>query len=87
MTREDIINLIAGILEISYDEANNIKDDESLEYIGLTSIKAINLIVKIEKKLGQEFNNEDLISSKVDSINLILDICNKYENIKKNKDS
>ena len=53
--------------------------DVDFEKMGLDSISAISLIVDIEEILNLEFDDDDLVFSKINSINKLFEIIRRYE--------
>lgn len=77
--REVISELVAQVLKIDSNEILKIKEDRSLKELGLTSLKAMELIVLIETQLDVELDDEDLEMEKIDTIK---ELCRLYEKYK-----
>lgn len=77
--RESISELVAQVLKIDSNEVLKLNEEESLKELGLTSLKAMELIVLIETKLDVELDDEDLELEKIDTIK---ELCVLYEKYK-----
>lgn len=78
ISREEILNCIVNVLKIDKKEIAGLQDDEYLEKIGLDSVQFISLIVQLEEIYGIEFEDEDLIFARINTIKKIQTIMQKY---------
>mgnify|MGYP004480797763 CR=1 FL=1 len=77
--RMSIVELVAQVLKIDSEEVLKFDDEKSLKEFGVTSLKAMELIVLIETKLGVELDDEDLELEKIDTIKELCVLYNKYK--------
>ena len=64
---ETIINILCEVLEVNKDLFNNIKKRSSGS-LGLNSLKAIQVIVKLEDTYRISFEDEDLFFDKINTL-------------------
>ncbi|MBR0232470.1 MAG: HAD-IIIC family phosphatase [Synergistaceae bacterium] len=83
--KKEISGIISNLLNINQEEIDKINDDTNLIDYGLTSILFIKLIVSLENAFKIEFNDSDLVMSKFETVNNILDIVERYCNNSSNK--
>ncbi len=74
-----IISLLSQTLEVDEDTVSSISRTESLEVIGLNSIRAIEIIVKLEDTFDIEVKDEDLKISNILTIDKINSFIDKYK--------
>lgn len=77
--RESISELVAQVLKIDSNEVLKLNEEASLKELGLTSLKAMELIVLIETKLDVELDDEDLELEKIDTIKALCVLYEKYK--------
>jgi len=75
---ETIINILCEVLEVNKDLFNNIKKNDPLGSLGLNSLKAIQVIVKLEDTYGVSFEDEDLFFDKINTLEKIINTLGKY---------
>ncbi|TVX93577.1 acyl carrier protein [Paenibacillus agilis] len=74
----EIKDLLIDILESDQTDIQSIEADENLVESGLTSLKAISLVILIEEKFNIVLEDEDLLFENINSISKINIIINKY---------
>lgn len=75
---KEIIEIVKELLECNNDELDY-NFDFPLSLIGMNSIRAIELIVKLEEKYNIEIDDQDLLLYNVSTINAIVVMLNKYK--------
>lgn len=79
MENQKIVSeLIAKVLELDVSEVNHFGEEESLKEKGLSSLKAMELIVLMETELNVELDDDDLDLEKNDSIKAMCQLYGKY---------
>ena len=72
MNKRKIIKLLADSLKIEVTELQKYDENSSLVDLGLDSLGFVQFIVNLEMAFGIEVNDEDLILSKLLTLNLSL---------------
>lgn len=75
-----IKEIMKEVLTLNDEELGTISPDSNLVDIGLDSIKAIEVIVRIEEIFGITVNEDDLLINNIDSISKVMELINKYQN-------
>lgn len=78
-TKLQIASMLAKILDMNESEFDNYDINEDLAAVGLTSIKAISLIVLIEQRFNIVLEDGDLYFDKLNTITKIENVINKYK--------
>lgn len=78
MNKKKILELLAESLEIPCEELERSGIEAPLSEIGLTSLKFISFIVKLEEGFGIEILDSDLLFEKFLTINKMFDTLQKY---------
>ena len=76
--RESIKRVLLNILDTDTTTLMEIGDEEDLGTYGLNSISSIKLIVLLEEEYGIVFEDVDLLMYKVNTINKIKEVLDKY---------
>lgn len=78
MMTQKLYKILSSVLEITVDEIKSHKTNESLEAIGLDSLKFIKMIVMIENLFNIEIFDSDLIKTNFNTIDSIIHMLDKY---------
>lgn len=78
MEKQQIINVLSEVLGADKLVLENIKENESLRLLGLNSIRAIEVIVKLEQEFDIEINDTDLAIDNIDTLEKIKLLIDKY---------
>lgn len=70
---------ICKVLGNDADSIENLEMEDSFELIGLDSIQFIALIVMLEERYEIEFDDDDLIYARANTLNKLISIMRKYE--------
>jgi acyl carrier protein len=77
---KEILIILSEVLGISIEELERFDKTDSLKALGLTSLKTMELVVRLEENMGIEIDDEDLNFEKFNSIQLLNDLIGKYTN-------
>ena len=81
--KQIVSELIAKVLKLDINVVNNLGDDTSLKEQGLSSLKAMELIVLMETELDVELDDDDLNLDKNDTIKALCELYGKYKRLLK----
>ena len=79
MNKKELLHYASKINGVEYEDSTVLNQITTWDEIGLDSIKFIQLIVEIEKEIGIEINDSDLIYENISSIESFCSMINKYE--------
>jgi acyl carrier protein len=74
----EIAEILSNILNMDVSEINRIDQDANLYQYGLVSINAIKLVSMLEEKYNFEFQDEDLLFDKFNTLNKIHVLLDNY---------
>lgn len=63
---------------VGIENAENIMGDKDLRDDGLDSLNAIELIVALEMEFAIEFNEDDLLVERINTVDKIVELVKKY---------
>jgi acyl carrier protein len=72
-----IKNILSNV-SIKQDSLQELKNDDDLRNVGLNSVTAIELVVKLEDEFNITISDDDLIIDNVSTIDKIIQLLNKY---------
>lgn len=73
-----VMEILSEILNKKEEDVRLIDKDSNLETYGLESIEAIRLVIALEEKYDFEFQDEDMIFNKFNTINKLLTLLDAY---------
>ena len=76
--KDDIYEMISGILEIDADLVKDIGEDEDFSNVGMTSISFIQLVVILEEKYNFEFKDDDLLFNEFNTFSKLFRLLDTY---------
>lgn len=74
-----VSDLVAKVLNMDINEVYKLNEEASLKEMGLSSLKAMELIVLMETELDVELDDEDLNLDKTDTIKALCGLYDKYK--------
>ena len=74
----EIRQCIIDALNVEKEKIIYLGECELLESVDIDSVQFISLIIYLEEKFNIEFEDDDLIFSKINSINKIIEVMKKY---------
>ncbi|WP_225999275.1 acyl carrier protein [Paenibacillus sp. BJ-4] len=78
ISKTDIHEMIASLLNVDVEYVENIKEDEDLMMYGMTSISCIKLVVMLEEKYNFDLKDEDLLIGKYNTFNKLFALLDNY---------
>ncbi|MGB7606337.1 MAG: acyl carrier protein [Lutisporaceae bacterium] len=78
MKKQQIISSLAEVLGVDRQNLENIGENESLRLLGLNSIRAIEIIVRLEQEFDIEVSDEDLFIDNIDTLEKVKILIDKY---------
>lgn len=74
-----VSELVAKVLKMEINDVYQLDENASLKELGLSSLKAMELIVLLETELDVELNDDDLNLDKTDTIKALCGLYDKYK--------
>lgn len=74
-----VSELVAKVLKMEINEVYKLDENASLKELGLSSLKAMELIVLLETELDVELDDDDLNLDKTDTIKALCELYDKYK--------
>lgn len=75
---EELGIILADVFDLDPIEVEEIDMDGDLTQHGLDSISSIQLIVKLEEEYNIVFSNDDLLMSRYNTVNKLIEVLEKY---------
>ena len=72
---KEVISIISELTFIGLEE---ISQEDSLISLGIDSLKAVELIVKLEEHFGIVFDDSDLDPEKLTTVQTVIELINQY---------
>ena len=75
--KEQIIAVIASVLNIETEQVSNISADENLNRVGVDSVNFIQIIIGLEDNLHIVFDDEELLLDNLNTLNKLENVINQ----------
>lgn len=76
---EKLRKIIAGALELSKEEVQNLDRDADLMELGLDSMTCVEVVVNLEEEFGIAVAEEDLLVENMSTIARLQELVEKYQ--------
>ncbi len=75
--KEQIIAVIASVLNIETEQVSSISADENLNRVGVDSVNFIQIIIGLEDNLHIVFDDEELLLDNLNTLNKLENVINQ----------
>lgn len=76
---EKLREIVASVLELSEDTAENLDSDADLTEMGLDSMTCVEVVVNLEDEFGITVEEEDLLVENMSTIARLAELVQKYQ--------